>query len=155
MEFVKYYPDALRFAKRLTKKDVELAEDIVQDIFLKVIKNGIVIDGEKNYKGYLNTAIRHKYFSECLKKKSGKYKGINVEVHEGWNVPEKIYDMSFSDPLVKALGSTKSGLTLPFILNVVHDYGHEEIAKIMNIPIGTVRSKIHRARKALRQKLAA
>jgi RNA polymerase sigma factor (sigma-70 family) len=153
-DFLKYYNDALRIAKRLTK-DYTLAEDMVQDIFLKIIRNGIEIDGEKNYKGYLNIAIRHKYYSHLHKKKLGKHKGINVELDAAYNLPDNVMDLDLGDTLTKAIGSTKAELTLPLMLHVVHDYNYEEIAKILDIPLGTVRSRIHLAKKELKQKMAA
>jgi RNA polymerase sigma factor (sigma-70 family) len=153
-DFLKYYPEALRLAKRLTK-DIYLAEDIVHDVYLRIIKNGIEIDGEKNYKGYLNMAIRNSYFSHKNKKKAHKHNGTTVDISAAFNVAEKISDSNFHDSLSRAIKGTKSNLTLPLMLHVVHDYSYEEIAKIMDIPLGTVRGRIHKAKKELKQKLAA
>jgi RNA polymerase sigma-70 factor (ECF subfamily) len=41
-----------------------------------------------------------------------------------------------------------------FLLRDMENYSYEEIAEIMNIPIGTVRSRIHRARKILQEDLS-
>jgi RNA polymerase sigma-70 factor (ECF subfamily) len=153
-EFLKYYPYAVRAAKILTNNSA-LAEDLVQDLFLKIHKNKITIDGEKNYKGYLNTAIRHRYFSYLKNKKLHKNKGLKVPVEKAFNVAEETTDNLLSDELLKAIGSIKEKYSLPFILNVVQEYTYEEIAIIMNIPTGTVKSSIFRARKELKQKITA
>jgi RNA polymerase sigma-70 factor, ECF subfamily len=151
-EFLSNYSYAINLAKKLTK-DQCLAEDIVQDVFLSIAKSGITIDGEKNFGAYLNVSIRNRYYNHVNKKKHAKHNGVNVELGKAYSVAAKHTDVNIDDSLSKALQNTSARLTLPLMLNVVHDYSYDEIAKIMNIPIGTVRSRINRAKTELRSRI--
>ena len=60
---------------------------------------------------------------------------------------------TYSEPLQKALDCLSPEFRLVLILSDVEEFSYEEISEIMNTPIGTVRSRLHRARAEARQKL--
>lgn len=60
---------------------------------------------------------------------------------------------SYSEPLQKALDCLSPEFRMVLILSDVEEFSYEEISEIMNTPIGTVRSRLHRARAEVRQKL--
>jgi RNA polymerase sigma-70 factor (ECF subfamily) len=59
----------------------------------------------------------------------------------------------FGEPVQKALNQLKPDFRMVLILSDVEEFSYEEIAEMLNIPIGTVRSRLHRARDMMRQTL--
>ena len=59
----------------------------------------------------------------------------------------------FGEPVQKALNRLKPDFRMVLILSDVEEFSYEEIAEMLNIPIGTVRSRLHRARDMMRQAL--
>lgn len=60
---------------------------------------------------------------------------------------------TFAEPIQKALDGLKPEFRLVLILADVEEFSYEEIAEMMDTPIGTVRSRLHRARDMMRQTL--
>ena len=67
----------------------------------------------------------------------------------------KVLRETFDEPIQKALDSLKPEFRMVMILSDVEEFSYEEISEMLDIPIGTVRSRLHRARDTMRQKLAA
>ena len=59
----------------------------------------------------------------------------------------------FDEPVQKALDSLPPEFRAVLILSDVEEFSYEEISEMMETPIGTVRSRLHRARAMMRQKL--
>ena len=59
----------------------------------------------------------------------------------------------FGEPVQKALNQLKPDFRMVLILSDVEEFSYEEIAEMLTIPIGTVRSRLHRARDMMRQTL--
>lgn len=59
----------------------------------------------------------------------------------------------FGEPVQIALNRLKPDFRMVLILSDVEEFSYEEIAEMLNIPIGTVRSRLHRARDMMRQTL--
>ncbi len=59
----------------------------------------------------------------------------------------------FGEPVQKSLNQLKPDFRMVLILSDVEEFSYEEIAEMLNIPIGTVRSRLHRARDMMRQTL--
>jgi RNA polymerase sigma-70 factor (ECF subfamily) len=60
---------------------------------------------------------------------------------------------TFNEPLQKALDALKPEFRMVLILADVEEFSYEEISEMMDTPIGTVRSRLHRARDMVRQSL--
>jgi RNA polymerase sigma-70 factor (ECF subfamily) len=58
-----------------------------------------------------------------------------------------------SDDVVRALEALPAEFRLPVLLCDVEEFSYKEIADILDVPIGTVMSRIHRGRRALQKKL--
>ncbi len=59
----------------------------------------------------------------------------------------------FGEPMQRALDKLKPDFRMALILSDVEEFSYEEISEMLNIPIGTVRSRLHRARDMMRQTL--
>jgi RNA polymerase sigma-70 factor (ECF subfamily) len=62
-------------------------------------------------------------------------------------------DMFVDDDIVEAIESLPENFRLPVLYADVEGFSYKEIAEILDIPIGTVMSRLHRGRKALQRKL--
>ena len=66
---------------------------------------------------------------------------------------QRVLRDTFTEPLQKALDALKPEFRLVLILADVEEFSYEEISEMMDTPIGTVRSRLHRARDMVRQAL--
>ena len=66
---------------------------------------------------------------------------------------EDIYQKMMGDEVTLAINALPVDLKTVIILCDVEDFTYEEIAKIVDVPVGTIRSRIHRARNLLKEKL--
>ena len=64
-----------------------------------------------------------------------------------------IFQGMLGDEITKALNSLPVDFKTVILLCDIEDFTYEEISKIIDIPIGTVRSRLHRARNMLKEKL--
>lgn len=136
-------------------RNIHDAEDIVQDVVLKALKTPNYTDEGKG-KAYLLLAVRNSFINKYRVKK---YRGTHVELEEAIQIPDpitvsqktkRVIDQRITD----AISQLNPDIRLAYILANVYDYQYEEIAKICEAPLGTVRSSIHRAKEQLRKKLS-
>jgi RNA polymerase sigma-70 factor (ECF subfamily) len=66
---------------------------------------------------------------------------------------EEIFEGMMGDEVTIAINSLPIDFRTVILLCDVEDFTYEEISKIIDIPIGTVRSRLHRARNMLKEKL--
>ncbi|MFC1724158.1 RNA polymerase sigma factor [candidate division KSB1 bacterium] len=153
--FDKYSVPLLDFAFSYLK-DSQLAEDIVQDVFVNIWLKKENLNPELSIKSYLYKAVQNQVFKHYrrlkLVQKASEYMVLNVEQTEN---PDESFDKNELSKIVQ--GSVEK---LPdkcreiFILNRYHDLKYAEIAEIQNISINTVKTQMGRAFKMLRKELA-
>lgn len=124
------------------------AKDVMQDGFVKAFTSLKHYQGNGSLEGWVrkiivNTAI------DFYRKKSKEIKNINID-----DVHDLTYDVSVLDALhakhlVDLIQKLPEGANLIFNLYVVEGYSHEEIAKKLDISIGTSKSQLSRAKSLL------
>ncbi len=78
------------------------------------------------------------------------------DVESSWQNPEQaVISSDWSAALHRRIDALPAELRLPLALSTVDELNSREIAEVMGIPEGTVRTRLMRARQALKQKLAA
>jgi RNA polymerase sigma-70 factor (ECF subfamily) len=132
----------------------EEAEDIVQETFLRVYQHRDSFDFRHCFSTWLYTIALNLARNELRKRKrfkffdifdmQGKESEISVEMQLPSNLPEV---------LEKAVGNLPEKYKMAFMLRDIQELPYEEVAQIMNIPLGTVKSRVNRARALLRDKL--
>jgi len=159
--FVPHHNAALSFARGLTKDD-NLAQDVLQEAFISVLKRlrksteGIDLSSESNAKNYLFTAVKSRYLTHIQRENKRK----NVSLDEDYTAPlelEAQEDNIFNHPqkelIFRAICKIKPNLRLMLALKDLHGYKESEIACLLNMPEGTVKSKLFSARKKVRTHL--
>ena len=142
------------YALKLTK-DQSDASDLYQETIYKAIKNIHQFREDTNLKAWLLTIMRNIFINAYRKKRrkqtladgSNNSYLINSSNSTVLNLGEQ---RILFDDLKILVEHLNDNLKIPFI-RAYQGYKYEEIAKELNIPIGSVKSRIFMARKALKQ----
>lgn len=127
------------------------AEDLTQDIFLKLYKSLSKYDSQKNFNAWVLILTKNYLIDQYRKTKWEKKSRDDYEDH--LLISNKF--MSPEDELVKeenkkiiweGLNQLPSDVRMTVILRDIQDKKYDEIAEIMNLPVGTIKSRINRGR---------
>ena len=151
------YDHALRnFAFKFTKDEDE-ANDLMQDTMMKAIRFIDKFEDGTNVKGWLYTIMRNTFINNY--RKTSKKNGLITQSDEisSANLMHSASNNSGESTFILgdikgAISSLPRALQVPFV-RYVEGYKYEEIAVELNIPLGTVKTRIHEARKFLTRKL--
>ena len=162
-EFMPNIDSMYNFAFRLTY-DEDDAKDLVQDTFFKSYRFINSFQKGTNAKAWLFRILKNSFINE-FRKKSKEPQKVDYQEVEGFYNSDKanstvttdlridtVRDM-MGDEISNALNSLAVDFRTVIILCDLEGFTYEEMAKILDIPIGTVRSRLHRARNLLKEKL--
>lgn len=146
--------DVFRFAYALARS-VSVAQDVTQDVFLNVLEHAARYDGEKGtVRAWLYGCARH-IAVDRLRADGRLTRGTAREE----NVACRREDEVFRDQRVRRLHAAIMQLPLEYretlVLCELTELSYAETATVLACPIGTVRSRLHRARALLAEKLGA
>ena len=160
------HADALyNFAYHLTY-DEEDANDLVQETFLKSYRFINSYQLGTNAKAWLFKILKNAFINQYRKKSkrptqvdyedivshhdadSGKFSG-SVDLRQ------EIFQGMMGDEVSNAINALPVDFKSVILLCDIEGFTYEEISKIVDIPIGTVRSRLHRARNMLKEKFIA
>jgi len=133
--------------------------DIAQDVWIKVYQSISSFKGNSSFKTWLNKIAINTYYDKLRKKGYVKEVSIDEEDEEGNKlfdiadsrlIPEDIIlDSEWQAFFESKIKSLPEKYKVVIVMREVQNLSYEEIASIMNIPVGTVRSRIARARERL------
>jgi len=146
----------MNFAYQLTSNR-EAAEDLVQDTTLKVLDNETKYVDNVNFKGWVLTIMRNIFINNYRRKvrsatiidTTEDLYHLNLSQESGLENPEGTYA---TKEINKAISEFTDEYRIPFTMYVA-GYKYSEIAEHMNLPLGTVKSRIYFARKRLQTTL--
>ncbi|MBK9270787.1 MAG: sigma-70 family RNA polymerase sigma factor [Saprospiraceae bacterium] len=151
------------FAYHMTYNE-EDAEDLVQETYIKAYKYLDHYGEGTNAKAWLFKILKNVYINE-FRKKNRRPRQVDYEdsaaFHEGEDhavvsyddLREELFDQIMGDEVTEALHSIPEEFKTIILLCDIEDFSYQEIAKILDIPVGTVRSRLFRARNMLKDKL--
>lgn len=162
-EFMDYLDSLYNFAYRLTL-DEDDANDLVQDTYLKAYRFFDSYEPGTNAKAWLFRILKNSFINEFRKKSKQPAKVDYNDLENTYNSEDadsnKTTDLriesekdKIGDEVAKALNSLDVDFRTAIILCDLEGFTYEEMSKILDIPIGTVRSRLHRARNLLKEKL--
>lgn len=162
-EFMPHIDAMYNFAYRLTL-DEDDAKDLVQETFMKAYRFINSFETGTNAKAWLFRILKNSFINNYRKKSKQPNKVDYQEVESFYNsdsVNENIttdlrvetVQHLIGDEITNALNSLDVDFRTVIILCDLEGFTYEEMAKILDIPIGTVRSRLHRARNLLKEKL--
>jgi RNA polymerase sigma-70 factor (ECF subfamily) len=166
-EFMPHIDSMYNFAFRLTV-DEDDAKDLVQDTYLKAFRFINSFQKGTNAKAWLFRILKNSFINDFRKKSKEPSKVDYNEVESFYNSEDSEIDQSttttndlraesvqdlIGDEVANALNALAVDFRIVIILCDIEGFTYEEMAKILDIPIGTVRSRLHRARNLLKDKL--
>ncbi|MGL1885638.1 MAG: sigma-70 family RNA polymerase sigma factor [Reichenbachiella sp.] len=164
-EFMPNLGTLYNFAYKLTH-DEDDAKDLVQDTFMKAHRFTNSFQKGTNAKAWLFRILKNGFIND-YRKKSKQPAKVDYQEVEGYYNSEDTEKATtttdlrvdtvknmIGDEITLALNSLDVDFRTVIILCDIEGFTYEEMAKILDIPIGTVRSRIHRARNILKEKLA-
>ncbi|MGN7386315.1 RNA polymerase sigma factor [Sporosarcina sp. SAFN-015] len=137
---------------RMTKNPQD-AQDFVQDAFIKVYRNLDKYDASGSFSGWIyRVAINH-CMDEFRKKR---YSMTQIVIDEERvvepNHPELVFlKKEKSRQLERLIATLPEDERLIILLRYVNEISYEEIGEVMEVPTSTVRNKLHRAKKKMRE----
>jgi RNA polymerase sigma-70 factor (ECF subfamily) len=147
-----YYAALYRYAFRLTGCGSE-AEDLVQDTFCSAQANRTQLREQAKVKSWLFSILRNAYLHRQRHKRHAGL--ISLEDHEEFIPP--VYDSELPEVeperLQQALNSLAEEFRTPLILYYFEELSYRDIAEQMQVPLGTVMSRLARAKDHLRKSL--
>ncbi|MAD73415.1 MAG: hypothetical protein CML20_01190 [Rheinheimera sp.] len=148
-----YHRDLRRFAAYLLT-DPALAEDVVQNVWLKVGKRIARLNDPAVFTSWLYRAVRWEVLDYQKQAENCKQQTIDIEALAAQLSPANSQQQAYdSGDLSKALALLAAEERLVLQLHYLHELELSQIALIVDIPLGTVKSRLHRARQQLQQKL--
>lgn len=125
-------------------RDSNEAEDVVQDSFLRAYQRIQYIRTDCSFKNYLYRIATRQCLDRLRKRKTYFLPDITEELHSSTDIDAKLC-------VENALKLLSPEMRTILLLREVHDFDYNEIAAILNIPVGTVRSRLHFAREKFRK----
>ncbi|MBL7129368.1 MAG: sigma-70 family RNA polymerase sigma factor [Ignavibacteria bacterium] len=140
------------------------ADDLVQETYLRAFRFFNKFEKGTNCKAWLFRIMKNLFINNYRKsqKQPGQvdyseienfFESIKSKKVDSNDLQEKIFSHLLDDDLTNALNSLQDDFKTVVILCDLEGLSYEEIAEFVQCPIGTVRSRLHRGRKLLQQKL--
>jgi RNA polymerase sigma-70 factor (ECF subfamily) len=151
-------------ALRLTRSSSE-AEDLVQETYLKAFRSFAQFEVGTNCKAWLFRILTNTFINKYRRKvkereildtefRSPNQSPDSTEHFGSGHTPESdLADRFLSDEVLRALERVPMDFRLVVVLSDIYGYSYKEIARRVDIPIGTVMSRLFRGRRLLQEQL--
>ena len=156
MMAIEYLDGLYSYAMILTRNHAE-AEDLVQETFVRAMQAMRKLRADSNIKGWLFTILKHIWFNQLRK-----YRNVPqmVEIEAGDGVVNNIVEPSTNshdlyvskleaEQVRAAIQELPADFREVILLREYEDFSYREIASILHCPLGTVMSRLGRARAKL------
>jgi RNA polymerase sigma-70 factor (ECF subfamily) len=141
------------------------AEDVVQETYVRAFRSFHTLAPNSDTRAWLMkillNVIRDHYSkilrslpTEPIDESSEETLNESIAPSHARNPEELLLENEIDSGLLQALRSLPGTLLYPLLLREVEDMNYQEIANVLDIPVGTVMSRLFRARQSLRNKLA-
>lgn len=162
-EIIPHLDAMYNFALRLTS-DPSDAEDLVQDSIVKAFRFFSSYEKGTNAKAWLFRILKNSYINNYRKKSKQPnqvdydevatfYETIRAERTDTSDLEDKMFRDLIDDDISTALEELPEDFRTVVLLCDVEGFTYEEIANMLDVPIGTIRSRLHRGRNLLKAQL--
>ncbi len=162
-EIIPHLDAMYNFALRLTS-DPSDAEDLVQDTIVKAFRFFDSYEKGTNAKAWLFRILKNSYINNYRKQSkkpsqvdydevSTFYETIRAERTDTSDLEDKMFRELIDDDISNALDELPEDFRTVVLLCDVEGFTYEEISNMLDVPIGTIRSRLHRGRNLLKSQL--
>jgi len=156
--------DALyNFAFRMTG-DSDDANDLIQETYMRAFRFWDKFEKGTNCKAWLFRILKNTYINSYRRISKGPdkvdyedienfYENVKPSSTDDAHLEKEIFDNLLDDEVSKAIESLPEEFRTVVILSDIEGFSYDEIADFIDCQVGTVRSRLHRARKMLFTKL--
>lgn len=130
--------------------DSALVEDLLQEVFVRFWKGARRFRAESTVSTYLFRIAYHVAITEGLKRKRIE-SAASLDTQAEMTRPERPAPAEVSDHIEAALRTLAEGERSVFILSEINEFKYAEIAEILDIPVGTVKSRMSGAVRKLKE----
>ena len=148
-----YYGDLYRFGLSLTGNEADAA-DLTQETFYIWAKKGHQLQKAASVKSWLFTTLHREFLKTCRRQHRFSNESIDEGVEDLPNVPADCAERADSRTLLRILGEIAEDFRAPLVLYYMEDLSYKEIADVLALPLGTVQSRIARAKIQLLRRLS-
>jgi len=165
-EFMVHADALYNFAFKLTQDEDE-SKDLLQDTCMRAFRFINSFERGTNAKAWMFRILKNSFINDYRKKSKNpgmvdyqevetfyNSEGNEVETQATPDLRSETVKGMLGDEITNALNSIDVDFRTVIILCDLEGFKYDEMSKILDIPIGTVRSRLHRARNILKQKLA-
>ena len=146
-------PKLNSLATSYTRSDQDLAKDLVQEAVIKgyqtFVSGGLILD--ERAKAWFGTVIRNEFL--MYRRKNKRLVGELDDQHAGQDGRKDFENIGLWDVLQRAIEELPEDQRECVVLVDINEFDYEEAAKILKVPVGTVRSRLSRARMKLASRL--
>ena len=164
---MQYAPQLYSAALRMTRNQAD-AEDLVQDTYLRAYRGFGGFTEGTNLRAWLFRILTNAYINTYRAKQRRPIETDLADVEDLYlyrrlgsldtllasrSAEDQLFDLLTDDEVKQALEDLPENFRLPVLLADVEGFSYKEIAEMLDIPIGTVMSRLHRGRKAMQKAL--
>jgi RNA polymerase sigma-70 factor (ECF subfamily) len=149
----KLAPELFGYALRMARTP-QAAEDLVQDTVERAIRFRAQYTPGTNLKAWLHRILFSVFMTNCRRRRRERNAlGLLSTDPCAWTRPEEIVAMpALSPPVARALDALPKGFRDVIILVDIHEMTYKDAARRLRIPVGTVMSRLYRARAAVAER---
>ncbi|MGH7540631.1 MAG: sigma-70 family RNA polymerase sigma factor [Gemmatimonadota bacterium] len=148
-------------ALRLAGGEVARAEDLVQETLLRAYRAWDDFELGTNSRAWLMTILRNAFINEFRRARRRPQTVAFDEVAERSVFAEiaevdpegRFFDRIIDDEVIAALDELPDDFRIPVVLSDLDGLSYQEVSEVMGIPVGTVKSRLFRARRRLQNRL--
>jgi RNA polymerase sigma-70 factor (ECF subfamily) len=148
-----YYRDLYRFGLSLTGSEADAA-DLTQETFYIWANKGHQLKKAASVKGWLFTTLHREFLKTCRRRNRFSSESIDERTEDLPNVPAACAEGVDSQTLLLILSEIPEDFRAPLVLYYMEDLSYREIADVLALPLGTVQSRIARAKIQLLRRLS-
>ncbi|HEY2046872.1 MAG TPA: RNA polymerase sigma factor [Candidatus Udaeobacter sp.] len=148
-----YYRDLYRFGLSLTGSEPDAA-DLTQETFYIWANKGDQLQNAASVKGWLFTTLHREFLKTCRRRNRFSNEPIDERTEDLPSVSADCVNRIDSQTLLRVLGEIPEDFRAPLVLYYMEDLSYKEIADVLALPLGTVQSRIARAKIQLLRRLS-
>jgi RNA polymerase sigma-70 factor, ECF subfamily len=164
---MQYAPQLYSAALRMTRNQAD-AEDLLQETYLRAYRGYGGFTEDTNLRAWLFRILTNTYINIYRARQRRPAEADLADVEDLYlyrrlgsldamlanrSAEDQLFDLFTDDEVKQALEDLPENFRLPVLLADVEGFSYKEIAEILEIPIGTVMSRLHRGRKAMQRAL--